>query len=66
MFDEETYAACIAYFKAHSSGGGSGTDDYDELSNRPKIEGVTLTGNKTASDLGLLKDVEVQGSVLLI
>ena len=64
MFDEETYAACIAYFKAHSSG--QGADDYDDLSHRPQIEGVTLTGNKTASDLGLLKDVEVQGTMLLI
>lgn len=64
MYDEETYAACMAYIKKHS--GGPGTDDYDDLDHRPKIEGVTLTGNKTASDLGLLKDVDVQGSVLII
>ena len=35
------------------AGGGGGTGDYDELSNRPKINDVTLTGNKTSSDLGL-------------
>ena len=64
MYDEETYTACMAYIKKHS--GGPGTDDYDNLDHRPKIEGVTLTGNKTASDLGLLKDVEVQGTVLII
>ena len=36
------------------SGGGSGTTDYTDLSNKPSINSVTLTGNKTASDLGLL------------
>ena len=38
-----------------SIGGGSGgTTDYDQLDNRPQISGVTLTGNKTAGDLGLV------------
>ena len=34
-------------------GGGGGTSDYDQLSNRPSINGTTLTGNKTAANLGL-------------
>ena len=37
-------------------GGGdtpSGTSDYNDLSNKPQINGTTLSGNKTASDLGL-------------
>lgn len=29
------------------------TDDYDALSNRPKINGVTLEGNKRSIDLGI-------------
>lgn len=33
--------------------GGSGTTDYEALSNKPKINNVELTGNKTTSDLGL-------------
>lgn len=33
--------------------GGGGTSDYTELSNKPQINSVTLTGNKSASDLGL-------------
>lgn len=33
--------------------GGGGTSDYDELSNKPSINSVTLSGNKTSSDLGL-------------
>ena len=32
---------------------GGGTSDYDQLSNRPQINGVTLTGNQSAADLGL-------------
>lgn len=32
-------------------GGSGGTSDYLSLSNKPKINGVTLTGNKTAQDL---------------
>lgn len=29
------------------------SNDYDDLINRPQINGVTLTGNKTAEDLGI-------------
>lgn len=36
-----------------AGGGGGGTSDYDALSNRPSINGTTLTGNKTAAQLGL-------------
>lgn len=28
-----------------------GSDDYDDLSNRPKVNNITLTGNKKSSDL---------------
>lgn len=30
---------------------GEGTDNYDELDNKPSINGVVLTGNKTTADL---------------
>ena len=33
--------------------GGGGTSDYTDLTNKPSINNVTLTGNKTAADLGL-------------
>lgn len=36
-----------------SGGGGGGTSDYDALSNKPQINSVTLSGNKTAAQLGL-------------
>lgn len=32
----------------------SGTKDYNELYNKPKIEGVTLEGNKTFEELTLI------------
>ena len=35
------------------AGGGGGVSDYDALTNRPQINGVMLTGDKTASDLNL-------------
>lgn len=33
-------------------GGGGGTSDYTDLTNKPQINGVTLAGNKSLSDLG--------------
>lgn len=39
----------------NSTGGGSGgTSDYTDLSNKPKINNVELSGNKTTSDLGIV------------
>lgn len=35
------------------SGGGGGTTNYNQLTNKPSINGVTLQGNKTTSDLNL-------------
>lgn len=37
-------------------GGGSGSSDYNQLQNQPKINDVTLSGDKTSSDLGLLDE----------
>jgi hypothetical protein len=36
-----------------SSTGGSGTSDYDDLTNKPSINSITLSGNKSLSDLGI-------------
>jgi hypothetical protein len=41
------------WFAATETLGGGGTSDYDQLSNQPSINGVTLTGNKTAAQLSL-------------
>ena len=34
-------------------GGGGGTSDYDDLTDKPSINNVTLSGNKTAAELSL-------------
>lgn len=40
--------------------GGSGTSNYNSLSNKPKINDVELNGNKTSNDLGI-QDALVSG-----
>lgn len=38
---------------ARLTGGGGGTSDYSQLTNKPSINGTILVGNKTLSDLGI-------------
>lgn len=60
---DPTYHNNAKYYAEHGGGGGGGgTSDYDDLDNRPQINSVTLTGNKSASDLGLLSDSLVVAS----
>lgn len=40
---------------------GSGTTDYNELNNKPKINNITLSGNKTSADLGLQDAISFPG-----
>ncbi len=40
---------------------GGGVSDYDDLTNKPKINNVELSGNKSASDLGLLTSADISG-----
>lgn len=40
---------------------GSGTTDYNELNNKPKINNITLSGNKSSSDLGLQDAISFPG-----
>lgn len=37
--------------------GGGGTSDYNDLSNKPSINGVTLSGNKTLAQLGITNEI---------
>jgi hypothetical protein len=45
------------YAAINSGGGGEGTTDYTQLENKPSINGVPLTGNKTTTDLNLSTDL---------
>ena len=42
-----------AQFEPNGGGGGGGTTNYNNLSNKPKINNTELSGNKSAADLGL-------------
>lgn len=55
LTDDATHRTVTDAEKAkwNQGGGGGGTSDYLELSNKPKINGVTLAGDKSAEDLGL-------------
>ena len=39
-------------FTMDGGGGGGGTSDYNDLTNKPSINNVTLSGNKSLSDIG--------------
>lgn len=52
-----------------NAGGGGGTSDYSQLTNKPQIGGNTLIGNKSLADLGIasaqdvkVKDVKVDNA----
>jgi len=46
---EEIFLKAIA----DNGGGGGGTTDYESVTNKPKVNGVELSGDKSASQLGL-------------
>ena len=45
----------------YPSGGGGGASDYETLDNKPSINSVTLSGNKTANDLS----IETRGKITI-
>lgn len=48
------------------SGGGGGTTDYADLTNKPKLEGVTLEGNKYLNSDGIhesLTNTEIEALI---
>lgn len=49
----DSIARVLAIAALSNGGGEGGTTNYNELENKPKINGVTLSGNKTAEDLGI-------------
>ena len=58
--------ATKGYVKKHSGGGGGGgTSNYNDLSNKPSINGVTLTGNKTSEDLNI-GDINIEYTPVVI
>lgn len=62
---KDLLAAAMVAEKGSGDGGGGGTTNYNQLTNKPQINGVILTGNKSASDLGIdtYDDTELRGKV---
>lgn len=48
-------------YSVPNGGGGGGTSDYTELTNKPEINGNTLSGNKTGAQLGLVDAEDGKG-----
>lgn len=46
--------------KISATGGSGGTTDYTQLTNKPQINGIELTGNKNGNDLGLANESEIE------
>lgn len=55
---EESY---LDYIARTGGGGGGGVTDYDQLIDRPRINGKILTGDKTGAQLGLVDKVNGKG-----
>lgn len=47
------------YLGAAKPSSGGGSSNYNDLSNKPQINGVTLSGNKTSADLGIKGTVQI-------
>ena len=46
----------VINFDKRNNGGGGGTSDYSQLTNKPQINGVELVGNKTSQQLGITSE----------
>lgn len=46
--------------------GGTGVSDYEDLSNLPQINSVTLIGNKSLSDIGIVNPMVIKGKVATV
>ena len=50
---DETLLMAVLAGRSKNGGGSGGTTNYNDLTNKPQINGVTLSGNKTSADLGI-------------
>ena len=57
MSKTDSVARILALAGGTGGGGGTGgTSNYNDLTNKPQINGTTLTGNKTLNELGITAD----------
>jgi hypothetical protein len=55
--------AVVTWNLGGEGGGGGGTSDYNDLDNKPAIDGVTLLSTTTKADLGLSRVYKYKGNV---
>ena len=55
-----TMDSAISVSSIDEGGGGAGTINYNELENKPSINGFVLVGNKTGADLGLASQSDLE------
>lgn len=55
-----TMDSAITVSSIDEGGGGSGTMNYNELENKPSINGFVLVGNKTGAELGLASQSDLE------
>ena len=60
LSEEQKMNGTTYYITDAEGGGGGGTTDYEDLDNQPSINNVTLIGNKTSADLGLVANATGQ------
>lgn len=54
MTGDDAYG--ILHKRINSGGGGSGTTNYNDLNNKPKINGKTLEGHNSAEYYGMISE----------
>ena len=59
MIEGRNYISLVK--EGSGGGGGGGATSYIDLSDKPKMNGITIAGNKTSSDYGL-QDELVSGT----
>lgn len=52
-FDANSWSTTNIMTEIGQGGGSGGTSNYNDLTNKPSVNGVSLVGNKTTSDLGI-------------
>lgn len=65
MAKVDSIARILAMAGSSSSSGGGGTSNYIDLANKPSINGITLEGNKTSEQLGIVvyDDTEIKKEI---
>ena len=66
LYDKEATPTAETGKFTKFEGGSGGTSDYNNLSNRPQINSVTLSGNKSLADLGITDTTYTAGAGLTL